>query len=182
MVGRNMWIWYIWICVTVFGIAAYLSMHCFHISISNITISDWCPPVLGSKNLFSSCALGYLGCLLSVLTLTDIYDCVLLSTRVDQALCLDGSAGPPVPSQISRCLARTITHLSISQGSDLFWAFLPRAFHRRLLLAKLLPDSQTSPLSVVLSLLSYVWALRWCHSPPNIHFKVGDFVSGTEVF
>lgn len=144
-------------------------MHGFHISVSNITSSDWCPPVVGSKSVFK------LYTWLFGMSLTDIYDCVLLSTRVDQALCLDGSAGPPVPSQISRCLALTITHLSISPGNDLFWAFLPRAFHRRLLLAKLLPDSQTSSFSVVLFLLSYVWALRWCHSPPNIHFKVGDF-------
>lgn len=44
-------------------------------------------------NVFSSCTLGYLGGLLLVFPFAAIHDCVPLSTGVDQALCLDGSAG-----------------------------------------------------------------------------------------
>ena len=82
-----------------------------------------------------------------------VHDCVLLSTGVEEALCLGGNAGQPVVSQISGRCALPVSRPPISQENDLLLGFAPKEFQGGLPLVDLLSVPQPSCFFVVLLVL-----------------------------
>ena len=82
-----------------------------------------------------------------------VHGCVLLSTAVEEALCLGGNAGQPVISQISGRCALPVSRPPISQENDLLLSFAPKEFQGGLPLVDLLSVPQPSCLFVVLLVL-----------------------------
>lgn len=112
-------------------------------SINKIKVWNW----LISENLLSA--------ILKLYTLVSFVSahCCVLSTWVDEVLCLNGNVGQPVVLQISSHWAVAITRPSITWESDLFLGLTLRELQRGLLLANLLPDREPSCFLVVLLVL-----------------------------